>query len=230
VVRPPQQDAQGPWVREHEALVPHDVQNERNGHGGRCSDASAQRQRSRRSIKNARLATAERDQILRHNGPAGKESESGTHGVWKGPGQRVKRAALIVQVERAMMVIGIRIDKGRLVNRMMMRINRHCLINIERVIVEQRNDTCNLRRHEQRQQRQANPAHGSQDCHRLWMLPSESYARHGTPACGKRATALNYLRKSASSNLHVEQLVTRTRSRPPLSGKSAPTELRTAHA
>src|SRR5262245_39483445 len=82
---PPQQDAAGPGVREHEALMPHDVQNERNGHGGRCSDASAQRQRSWRTIKNAGLAAAERDQILRHNGPAGKESESGTHRVWKGP-------------------------------------------------------------------------------------------------------------------------------------------------
>ena len=87
-------------------------------------------------------------------------------------GERVQSAALIMQTYRAVMVVGVgmgerRMDVGVVVCRYWCR-----LIHIERVIMEERNDTHHLRDHEDRQQGCAKASDCSHERHGLRMTPA----------------------------------------------------------
>ncbi len=75
-------------------------------------------------------------------------------------------AALIVQIERAVMVVDIGIRNSRFDIRMPVGSDRHSLIHIQRVVVEQRDDARHLRDREERQQRCADAAYRSHERHK----------------------------------------------------------------
>jgi hypothetical protein len=120
-------------------------------------DCSAWRQRSWRTIENAGLSAGERDLLIRNNAQAPKVGRSGVRDARDRSGQRVQGAALIVQLKRAVMVVGVGIYGSRAGMRMRVRGDRLCLINIERVVVDQWDDARHLRDHKQRKQHYPQP-------------------------------------------------------------------------
>jgi hypothetical protein len=81
-------------------------------------------------------------------------------------------AALIVQIERAVMVVGIGTRDSRSDMRVAMSGDWHRLIHIQRVVVDQRDDPRNLRDHEERQQGCAEAADCSHERHRALIAPA----------------------------------------------------------
>ena len=123
----------------------------------RARDCSASRQRSWRTIRNSRFSAGEGDQLIRNDAQAREVGRSGVHDVRDRSGQRVQRAALIVQVKRAVMVVGVGNYRSR--PGMWVRVggDRCCLKHIKRVVVDQWDDARHLRDHEQRKQRYPQP-------------------------------------------------------------------------
>jgi hypothetical protein len=120
-------------------------------------DCSAWRQRSWRTIENAGLSAGERDQLIRNDAQAHEVDRSGAHDVRDRPGQRVQGAALIVQLKRAVMVVGVGIYGSRAGMRVRVGGDWCCLKHIERVVVDQWDDARHLRDHKQRKQHYPQP-------------------------------------------------------------------------
>ena len=77
----------------------------------------------------------------------------------------MQRTALIVQIECAVMVIPVGVGGIRSDMRMAVGFNRHGLIHIQGVLVDQRDNTRHLRNHEHRQQGCVNPSDCSHKRH-----------------------------------------------------------------
>ena len=99
-------------MREHENLMPH-LSKRAHGRRGPMRDGSAQRHGSWWTIENTGIAAGECDQLVRDYAHARKVNRSGVDNVRKRSGQRMEGAALIVQTEHAVMVVGIGIRDGR---------------------------------------------------------------------------------------------------------------------
>jgi len=134
-------------------------------------DGSGQRQRRFwRAVENSGIAAGKRRRLDGKYGFAGKANPSEPGNLRERSGERVQRAALIMQAECSMVVVGVGMgERGMDVRVVVCRHGRR-LIYIQRVVVEQWNDTCHLRDHEDRQQERANPP----DC---------SHKRHGMGHC-----------------------------------------------
>ena len=63
-----------------------------------------------------------------------------------------------MQIEGTVMVVGVRIGDSRLHVRVFVHAGRYRLVNIQRVVVEQRDDARYLRNYKECQQRCAKPA------------------------------------------------------------------------
>jgi len=63
----------------------------------------------------------------------------------------MESAALVVQIERAVMVVGVRVSHSRFHKRVAVGSDRRRLIHIQRVVVDQRDDANHLRDYEERQ-------------------------------------------------------------------------------
>jgi len=100
-------------------------------------------------------------------------------------------AALIVQIECTVMVVGIRVRDGRLRMCMCMGCDRHGFIDIQRMIMEQRHHAGYLREREQRQQRCAKPTNCSHERHRIRSRFILSQAERSE--CDRDATLENHL-------------------------------------
>ena len=100
----------------------------------------------------------------------------------KRSGQRMEGAALIVQTEHAVMVVGIGIRDGRFGSRVPVGSDRRRFIHIQRVVADQRNNPRHLRNHEERHQAGAEAADGSYAGHGPELLPRHSRRRPARPA------------------------------------------------
>jgi hypothetical protein len=67
----------------------------------------------------------------------------------EGSSQRVQSAALVMQIERTVMVVCVRIGDSRLYKRVFVHADRCRLVNIQRVVVEQRDDPRYLRNYKE---------------------------------------------------------------------------------
>ncbi|MGZ3286029.1 MAG: hypothetical protein ACXU9A_25520, partial [Xanthobacteraceae bacterium] len=111
-------------MREHRNLMPHLSKARAFGHRRPTRGGSAQRHGSWWTIENSGVGAGERDQLIPDDARARKVSRSGVENVREGSGQRMESAALIVQTERAVMMVGIGSRDGRLDKRVSVGSNR----------------------------------------------------------------------------------------------------------
>ena len=107
------------------------------------------------------LTASECDGFRGNDAHAREVSRRGIENVRKRARQRMQCTALIAQIERAVMVIGVGICDSRIGLPMLVRRDGHSFINIERVVVHERYDTPQLRDHEQAQKAGTEAAEGS---------------------------------------------------------------------
>ena len=129
-------------------------------------DGSGQRQGLRRAVENSGIAGGKSSRLDCKYRLAGKVDPSHPGNLRERSSEHVQRAALIMQIERAVMVVGVRICGSCLDMRVMVSNDRRRLIHIERVIVEQRSDAGDLRNHEDCQQECANALDVAKKSHR----------------------------------------------------------------
>ena len=180
-------------MREHRNLMPHLPKARAFGHRRPMRDGLAQRHGSWWTIENGGIAAGERDQLIPDDAPARKVSRSGFENMRERSGQRMEGAALIVQTERAVMVVGIGSRCGRLDKRMPMGSDRRRFIHIERVVAEQGDDPRHLRDYEECRQAGPQTAYRSFERHGLGNRSGRILGETGAPSCGKHATVRNYL-------------------------------------
>jgi hypothetical protein len=77
----------------------------------------------------------------------------------------MKRAALIVQADRAMMMVCVGICDTWSGKGMSVRSDRRRLIHVQRMLINQRDDPCHLRNHEECQEGGVEAADCSQEGH-----------------------------------------------------------------
>ena len=114
-------------------------------------DSSAQRQRSWWAIENAGLAAGERNQLIRGYSHAHKVNGSVINRLRQRAGERMEGTALIVEIERAVMVVSIRVRGSRFHMRVPVGSDWRRLIHVQGVLVDQRDDPRHLRDNEERQ-------------------------------------------------------------------------------
>ncbi len=83
----------------------------------------------------------------------------------------MEKAALIVQIESAVVMVSIRLRQRHGHMGMVVRGYRLGLIHVKRMVSEQRQERERLRSHEHRQQRRAKPPNASEEPHGLNALP-----------------------------------------------------------
>ena len=114
-------------------------------------DGSAHRHGSWWTIENSGITAGECDQLFRDYAHAHKTNWSRLDNVRKWGGQSMEGAALIMQIKRAVMVVGIGIGQSWSYIRMSVARDRRGLIHIQRMVVDQRDHADDLRDHEDRQ-------------------------------------------------------------------------------
>jgi hypothetical protein len=99
-------------------------------------DGSAQRHGSWWTIENAGIGAGKCDRLVRGDADARKGNRSGVDDVREGSRQRMESTALIVQIERAVMVVGVGARDSRSDMRVAVGGDWHRLIHIQRVVVD----------------------------------------------------------------------------------------------
>jgi hypothetical protein len=122
-------------MREHENLC---LTCPKHAHGRPrpMHDGSAQRHGSWWTIENAGIGAGECDRLVRSDADARKGNRSGVDDVREGSRQRVESTALIVQIERAVMVVGVGARDSRSDTRVAVGGDWRRLIHIQRVVVD----------------------------------------------------------------------------------------------
>jgi hypothetical protein len=133
-------------------------------------DGSAQRQRSWRTIKNTGIGAGECAEVLCNNTNARRANPRDPSTFREGSSQHVQGTALVMQIERTVMVVCVRIGDSRLYMRVFVHADRCRPVNIQRVVVEQRDDPRYLRNYKECQQRCAKPADCSHERHGLAIM------------------------------------------------------------
>jgi hypothetical protein len=113
----------------------------------------------------------------------------------------MQSTALIMQTQRSVVVVGIRMgDRPTDVGVVVCRYGRR-LIHIQRVIMEQWNDTHHLRDHEDRQQGCAKGSDCSHKGHGPRILSRPIVGQVGTFECGRHATVRSLFQTSISTRV-----------------------------
>jgi hypothetical protein len=112
-------------------------------------DGLAQRQRSWRTIKNTGIGAGECAEVVCNDTNARRANPKDPSTFREGSSQRVQSAALIMQIEGTVMVVGVRIGDSGLHMRVFVHADRYRLVNVQGVVVEQRNDTRHLRNYKE---------------------------------------------------------------------------------
>jgi hypothetical protein len=114
-------------------------------------DGSAHRHGSWWAIKDSGIAAGECDQLFRDYPDASKTNWSRLDNVREWSGQGMEGAASIMQIKRAVVVIGIGGRQTRSDIRVSVARDRRGLIHIQGMVVDQRDHADHLRDHEERQ-------------------------------------------------------------------------------
>jgi hypothetical protein len=123
------------------------------------------------SIEKVRLVARESDHFGRSYAQAHKIRWSNVRYMRKRPGQRMQGTALIVQIEQAVMVVGVRICGSWFDLAVTVSGDRRSFIYIERMVVYQRDDARRLREHKEAQHAGAQPADRSHERHGIRIAP-----------------------------------------------------------
>jgi hypothetical protein len=116
---------------------------------------------------------------------------SGVENVGEWSGQRMEGAALIVQTEQAVMMVGIGTREGRIDGKVSVSSDRRRFIHIERVVADQRDNPRYLGDDEECHQAGAQTADRSYEPH--WpRCSARILGETGSSGCGKHATVRNF--------------------------------------
>src|ERR1700730_18126464 len=96
--------------------------------------------------------------------------------------------ALIVEIERTVMVVSIRVRVSRTHMRMPVGGDWRHLIHVQGALVDQRDDPRNLRDNEERQYRCAKATNRPQEDHNSAFAPRHILGEGSTSGCGRNAT------------------------------------------
>jgi hypothetical protein len=154
-------------------------------------DDSAQGHGSWWTIDNTGIAAIEGDQLIRNYADARQVIRSGVEDVGEWSGQRMEGAALIVQTEQAVMMVGIGTREGRIDRKVSVSSDRRRFVHIERVVADQRDNARYLGDHEECHQAGAQTADRSYEPHGL-RCSARILGETGASGCGKRATVRNF--------------------------------------
>ena len=128
---------------------------------------SGQRQRLRWTVENSGIAARKDSQRDCEYGRAGEINARNSANLRQGSGEHVQGTALIMQIECAVVVVGIGIGSRRVEVRMLMCSDRGRLVHIQRMVIEQRDYARDLRNHEDCQQGCAKAANVPHEGHGL---------------------------------------------------------------
>lgn len=117
----------------------------------RMRNRSDSRQSSWWAIEDSGVAAGECDQLFWGYLDAKKANRSSIDHVRKGSGESVESAALVVHIERAVVVISIRVCHRRVHMRVAVGSDWRRLIHVQSMVVNQRDNANHLRDHEERQ-------------------------------------------------------------------------------
>ncbi len=154
-------------------------------------DDSAQGHGSWWTIDNTGIGAEDGDQLIRNYADARQVIRSGVENVGEWPGQRMEGAALIVQTEQAVMMVGIGTREGRIDRKVSVSSDRRRFIHIERVVADQRDNPRYLGDHEECHQAGAQTADRSYEPHGP-RCSARILGETGASGCGKHATVRNF--------------------------------------
>ena len=115
-------------------------------------DGSAHRHRSWWAIEDGEISAGECDQLFRDYADAYKTGRNSVDKMREGSCESMESAALVMQIEHAVMVVGVRVYHSRFHMRVAVGSDWRRLIHIQRMVVDQRDNSNYLRDYEERQQ------------------------------------------------------------------------------